>query len=155
MLRYGALALLIGAPSFAATPAFYKDVLPIYLAAELPDCHRAGEIGPMAFIDYRNTRPWAKSIKAAVLTKKMPPWFADAKYGRFANDRRLKNKKSGRWRPGRTRARLRVTSKKSLHLSIGKKAGASVRMSSLKRHSLLQFRRRVQDYAYIVFPTGF
>ncbi len=43
----------------------------------------------MAFTDYRNTRPWAKSIKAAVLTKKMPPWFADPRYGHFANDRRL------------------------------------------------------------------
>ena len=31
----------------------------------------------MALLTYEGTRPWAKSIKQAVLTKKMPPWFAD------------------------------------------------------------------------------
>jgi len=35
------------------------------------------------------TRPWAEAIKEAVLTKKMPPWFADPVYGHFSNDRRL------------------------------------------------------------------
>ncbi len=34
-------------------------------------------------------RPWAKAIKAAVLTRKMPPWFADARYGHFTNGRVL------------------------------------------------------------------
>ena len=28
-------------------------------------------------------------MKQAVVTQKMPPWFADPKYGHFANDRRL------------------------------------------------------------------
>jgi hypothetical protein len=72
-----------------AGPTFYRDVLPI-LQKNCQTCHRAGEIGPMPLTDYSNTRPWAKSIKAAVLGKKMPPWFADPKYGHFANDRRLK-----------------------------------------------------------------
>jgi hypothetical protein len=43
----------------------------------------------MSFISYDSTRPWAKAIKTAVLTKKMPPWFADPHYGNFANDRRM------------------------------------------------------------------
>jgi len=34
----------------------------------------------------------AKGIRAAVLTKKMPPWFADAHYGKFTNDRSLSQK---------------------------------------------------------------
>src|SRR6266850_1902600 len=38
---------------------------------------------------YKDVRPWAKAIREAVLTKKMPPWFADAHYGKFANDRSL------------------------------------------------------------------
>ena len=40
-------------------------------------------------LTYKDTRPWAKAMKEAVLTKKMPPWFADPAYGHFSNDRRL------------------------------------------------------------------
>ena len=67
---------------------FYKDVLPI-MQQHCQSCHRPGEIGPMSFLTYGSTRPWAKSIKTALLTKKMPPWFADPRYGHFSNDRRL------------------------------------------------------------------
>jgi len=35
---------------------------------------------------YSETRPWAKAIKEAVLSKRMPPWFADPHYGEFSND---------------------------------------------------------------------
>jgi hypothetical protein len=44
----------------------------------------------MSFLTYENVRPWAKAMKAAVASRKMPPWFADPKYGHFANDRALK-----------------------------------------------------------------
>jgi hypothetical protein len=43
----------------------------------------------MPLLTYEEARPWAKSIKAALLSRKMPPWFADPKYGHFMNDRRL------------------------------------------------------------------
>ena len=43
----------------------------------------------MPFLTYPDTRPWAKAIREAVITRKMPPWFADPKYGHFANDRSL------------------------------------------------------------------
>lgn len=55
---------------------FYKDVLPV-LQKNCQTCHRPGEAAPASFLTYESTRPWAKSIKAAVLSKKMPPWFAD------------------------------------------------------------------------------
>jgi hypothetical protein len=67
---------------------FNKDVLPI-LQKNCQSCHRPGEIGPMSFLTYKETRPWAKSIKAKVLGREMPPWFADPAYGHFANDRTL------------------------------------------------------------------
>jgi hypothetical protein len=85
------LLLLSGAGLFAGNPAnvtFYRDVLPI-LQARCQSCHRAGEVGPMAFGEYDQTRPWSKAIKQAVLLKKMPPWYADAPPGRFHNDPRL------------------------------------------------------------------
>ena len=80
-----AAAVCAGAPS-AVT--FNKDVLPI-LQKNCQSCHRPGEIGPMPLLTSANTRPWAKSIKAEVATRKMPPWFADPRYGHFMNDRRL------------------------------------------------------------------
>ena len=55
---------------------FNKDVLPI-LQKNCQSCHRPGQIAPMSFLTYKDARPWAKAMKAAVLSKKMPPWFAD------------------------------------------------------------------------------
>jgi hypothetical protein len=72
-----------------STPTFSKDIAPI-LFANCASCHRAGEIGPMSFTSYKDVRPWAKAIQAAVQTRRMPPWHADPHYGKFANDSRLK-----------------------------------------------------------------
>jgi hypothetical protein len=67
---------------------FSKNVLPI-LQNRCQECHRPGEVAPMSLLTYQQTRPWAKSIREAVLTKKMPPWFADPHFGKFSNDRSL------------------------------------------------------------------
>ena len=67
---------------------FNKDVLPV-LQKNCQECHRPGEVAPMSLLTYAEARPWAKALKAAVVTQKMPPWFADPRYGHFANDRRL------------------------------------------------------------------
>jgi len=70
---------------------FTKDVAPI-LYNNCVSCHRAGEIGPMSLTTYKETRPWARSIKEKVATRVMPPWHADPNHGNFANDRRLSQK---------------------------------------------------------------
>src|SRR5579864_6206886 len=87
-MRWLIAGLLITAPALTAEITFNKDVLPI-LQKNCQSCHRPGEIGPMPLLTYEGTRPWAKSIKQAVATGKMPPWLADPRYGHFANDRRL------------------------------------------------------------------
>jgi len=94
MLRFIALGLvavaaLAASPPSPATVTFYKDVLPV-LQRNCQSCHRPGQIAPMSFLSYESVRPWAKAIKAAVASRKMPPWFADPKYGHFVNDRSLK-----------------------------------------------------------------
>ncbi len=66
-------------------PTFYKDVVPI-LQNKCQSCHRLGEGAPMPLVTYEQSRPWAKKIAAAVEMRMMPPWFADPRYGRFAND---------------------------------------------------------------------
>ena len=48
------------AASAAAAPTFHKDVAPI-LNDNCVSCHRPGEIGPMSFLTYESTRPWASS----------------------------------------------------------------------------------------------
>ena len=78
----------MGAQAPAAGPTFSKDVAPI-LYKNCANCHRAGEIGPMALITYNDARPWAKSIATQVTNGTMPPWHADPKHGEFLNDRRL------------------------------------------------------------------
>ncbi len=80
----------LGVAALAASNnvTFNKDVLPV-LQKNCQECHRPGEVAPMSLLTYSEARPWAKALKAAVVTQKMPPWFADPKYGHFANDRRL------------------------------------------------------------------
>src|SRR5262252_445063 len=67
---------------------FNKDVLPV-LQKNCQVCHRTGGVAPMSFLTYESIRPWAKAIKAAVINKKMPPWFADPHVGEFRNAPKL------------------------------------------------------------------
>src|SRR6185503_17090507 len=86
-MRITALGL-IAAANLLAGPTFTRDVAPI-LYKSCAGCHRPGEMAPMSLLDYKSVRPWAKSIREAVVSRKMPPWFADANFGTFANDPRL------------------------------------------------------------------
>lgn len=82
------LALLPGLAAATQPPTFHREVERV-LQARCQTCHRPGEAAPMSLLTYAEARPWAKAIKQAVLTAKMPPWFADPAVGHFANDRTL------------------------------------------------------------------
>jgi hypothetical protein len=73
-----------------STPTFYRDVLPI-LEKHCQNCHRPGE---MAFplTTFADAAPRAHRIRESVVTKKMPPWFADPAVGHFANDPSLSDR---------------------------------------------------------------
>jgi hypothetical protein len=66
---------------------FTKDVAPIF-AEHCQICHRANTFAPMSLVTYQDARPWAKSIKAKVAAREMPPWFIDKNVGiqHFSND---------------------------------------------------------------------
>jgi hypothetical protein len=87
----GLISLLFASVALAADApvTFNKEILPI-LQKNCQSCHRPGSIAPMSFLTYQQVRPWAKAITTAVASRKMPPWFADPKYGHFLNDRSLK-----------------------------------------------------------------
>lgn len=88
-MRLFAAGLLAAIPAFSAPPPTYsKDVAPI-LFQRCGSCHRPKDIAPFSVLDYTSVRPWAKAIKISVLARKMPPWFADPRYGHWSNDARL------------------------------------------------------------------
>src|SRR5688572_13847540 len=102
MRRYGfVIGCLVGIAALGVTQrqtsaadepvSFSKDVLPI-LQKNCQSCHRPGQIAPMSLVTFRETRPWARSMKAKVESRQMPPWFADPAHGPFANDRSLSQK---------------------------------------------------------------
>lgn len=85
------LSLESSAAKTAVFVTFNKDVAPI-IQNKCQVCHRPGEVAPMSFLTYKDVRPWAKSIREAVNSRQMPPWFADPNHGEFSNDCRLSPK---------------------------------------------------------------
>src|SRR5215831_5220273 len=86
-----AVILMISRAAVAAEQpvTFHKDVEPI-LQRNCQTCHRPGQVAPMSFLTYKDVRPWSKALKEAVVTRKMPPWFADPRYGPYLNDHALR-----------------------------------------------------------------
>jgi hypothetical protein len=70
---------------------FNRDVAPIFYK-NCAECHRANDIAPMSLMSFKESRPWARSIKEKVISREMPPWSPDPKYGEFTNDHRLAQK---------------------------------------------------------------
>jgi hypothetical protein len=151
----------------AAAPTFYRDVAPI-LENRCQECHRAGEIGRMPLVTYQDARPWAKAIRDAVRSRKMPPWFADvpadARY-KLLNDRRLTDAEIatlGAWadsgaaegerREGRS-ARVWPLGW-NLDLSKGASHGEPDAVFEIPQAFEVPAKGEV-EYQYFVVPTGF
>jgi peroxiredoxin len=82
-----AAGCLIGRAAAAATGqvTYCRDVAPI-LQRRCQVCHRPGEVGPLSLTSYKEARGWASMIREVVAEGRMPPWHADPRHGRFAND---------------------------------------------------------------------
>jgi peroxiredoxin len=76
------------APQPQAKVTFTQHVAPI-LQKSCQECHRPGQIGPMALLTYEDAAAWGETIREVVGERRMPPWFVDPKFGKFGNDRRL------------------------------------------------------------------
>ncbi|MDQ2841995.1 MAG: cytochrome c [Acidobacteriota bacterium] len=93
LLAIVALVYILPRPARSAGPeprkvTFSKDVAPIFYQ-HCAGCHRLNDIAPMSLLTYKDARPWAAAVRQAVTLRKMPPWYADPHYGKFANDPRL------------------------------------------------------------------
>src|SRR5207248_438679 len=70
---------------------FSKDIAPI-LQRSCQNCHQPNSVAPMPLITYKETRPWAKSIKERILLREkrgaMPPWYVEKNIGiqHYKND---------------------------------------------------------------------
>jgi AhpC/TSA family len=79
--------------SFDSTPAereptYSKQIAPL-LQRKCVACHSAGHIGPFALDGYDAVKQWSAMMQEVVLDRRMPPWDADPRFGKFANDRSL------------------------------------------------------------------
>src|SRR5580693_10768475 len=74
-------------PNSPKEVTYNRDVAPI-LYKNCVVCHRPNDIAPMSLLTYKDTRPWGRAIREAVVQRKMPPWHADPKVGDFLNDPR-------------------------------------------------------------------
>jgi peroxiredoxin len=70
----------------ASAKVTYANQVSRILNSRCVACHRAGEIAPFAMTNYDEVSGWADTIAEVVRNRRMPPWFADPKYGHFKND---------------------------------------------------------------------
>ena len=68
-----------------------KDVAPI-LQKRCQACHRPGQSAPFSLLTYENAKKQSRMIKEVVSQRRMPPWHADPRHGKFVNERRLSQK---------------------------------------------------------------
>jgi len=154
------VSLAAGAVAAAATDSspvsFYKHVLPI-LQANCQGCHRLGEAAPMPLLNYQQSRPWAKAIREAVITRRMPPWHADPQHGKFANDRSLSQSDIDTlvtWADQGAREGNRRDSPPPRKFVDGWNIGQPDAVFEMPNDFQVPASGTI-DYQYIVIPTGF
>ncbi|MBY0229009.1 MAG: hypothetical protein K2W96_07005, partial [Gemmataceae bacterium] len=69
----------------SAMTTYHRDIVPI-LQRRCQACHRPGQSGPFALLSFQEAKSWAGAIREVVEEGRMPPWSADPKHGKFAND---------------------------------------------------------------------
>lgn len=72
----------------AGDVTWYRDVLPIVRKLCVA-CHRQGQSGPFELVTYEDAQSWRETIGEVIRDGRMPPWYANPKYGEFANDASL------------------------------------------------------------------
>ncbi|MDQ6678353.1 MAG: thiol-disulfide isomerase [Acidobacteriota bacterium] len=111
----------------------------------------------MSLRTYRQTRPFAASIKEQVLLRKMPPWDADPHVGKFSNDRSLSQREIdtlAAWATSGAKEGVAADSPAPRIFIDGwniAKPDIEIKMP----HAFHVPASGDTDYQYIVLPTGF
>ena len=53
------------------------------------ECHHTGTAAPFELDSYEQAKNWSEMIKEVVQQRRMPPWEADPRFGKFKNDLRM------------------------------------------------------------------
>ena len=135
-LGIGGLVPGVAYAEVPATPTFSKHVAPIF-QEKCEACHRPGSIAPMSLRTFQEARPWARSIKARVEARQMPPWHIDKTVGiqEFKNDRSLSDEQIATIvEVGRRTARRRAIRRTCRRRRRGRTArSGTTRRSSVRR----------------------
>ena len=75
-------------PAEAGPVTYTRDIAPL-LNKHCVSCHRPGQATPFVLTSYKAAAGWAETAKEAIDAGRMPPWHADPRHGKFANERRL------------------------------------------------------------------
>ncbi len=67
---------------------YSKDIAPL-LQKHCQGCHRPEQAAPFALMDYDDAVKHARMIREVTQQRRMPPWHADSRHGKFSNERRL------------------------------------------------------------------
>ncbi len=67
---------------------FNKQVARI-LQKRCQSCHREEQAAPFTLLTYEDAVRHARMIREVTTQRRMPPWHADPRYGKFANERRM------------------------------------------------------------------
>jgi peroxiredoxin len=59
------------------------------------ECHHPGTAAPFSLLSYDDAKNWSEMMKEVVVQRRMPPWDADPRYGKFKNDLRMTNDEIG------------------------------------------------------------
>ncbi len=92
MRRIGAWWLTVGwSLAASAAPPTYTEHIASILTEHCAQCHRPGGIaGDRPLLDHAAAQRWAAEIRTQVVSRQMPPWYADpATSLPFSNDARL------------------------------------------------------------------
>jgi mono/diheme cytochrome c family protein len=83
---------LVAAPEGAAppmVPVTYHNRISRMVQQNCQSCHRTGGVAPFALERYDQVKAYAPMIRYVIESGRMPPWFAHADVGEWANERRL------------------------------------------------------------------
>src|SRR5260370_25066115 len=75
------IVTIVSEPARAHKPitseyTYNADVFPIF-RDRCGRCHATGRAAPMSLLDYKDSVPWAESIREEVVGERMPPWYVD------------------------------------------------------------------------------
>lgn len=86
-----ALATWLAGAQTAGKEITYANQVSRLVQKRCQSCHRDDGVAPFALLSYEQIKGHAKTMRESVLAKRMPPWHADPRYGKFLNDRSLQH----------------------------------------------------------------